>query len=583
MSFLSGGFAGGLPSRGMRRPRSEGAAPMSGEDEAAWGCSLRALVEGSPNPLRGWDVDFLLLEVSPSAIPFFAPWWTLGGSTKRVVSGGRPDPFPEGMELANEPFTLRAVPPEGQSAQQVADWGKELLAVLKQQSPTGNPSMVPPLDLAAAAKQLAVESRMCSGIALARALSHPTLSGVALFIGRYGMKVDAPAFFNDHLMPALNAMADEVGDEVAMERFSKMTVDWATQAPLSGRVVLVKPLPGATHQLGWPAKIFSYPMFGRPAGGAGGVNIVTKPHDAPPEQQQVVKVNIYAAGWTHNLKGAGLPQLVVPPHATNGWLIKQRPKLQSLLVALQHIRPIFLGGLRVEVRTNGSIPTWPSLQRWLQDVVQISLGTCAGRELDPLILIGNAQAALDSATAAGVFSCHAADASRQVTPWRKHAYYRLLHLFGIVNARTAKSALAAEMAGRAWGNPAHVAVLDPHTGALHVNPNLPPGLPHIPCPNTREASASVVSRIGMTLAMDLPWNIVCTALHLSPHDAQVFSTVARTTKWRRFPQGRSRGMPMQFTATTLQGGGMIGPLGDNLMLATINLVALGQHRNVQHW
>lgn len=556
---------------------------MHEESHVGLGSCLRSLVESSSHPLRGWDVDFLLLEISPSAIPFFSPWWTLGGSTKRVVSGGRQDPFPEGMELANEPFTLRTVPPEGQSAQQVADWGKQLLAIIKEQSPTGNPSMVPPLDLAAAAKQLAVESRMCSGIALARALSHPTLSGVGLFICRYGMKVDAPAFFNEHLMPALNAMANEVGDEVAMERFSKMTIDWATQAPLNGRVLLLKPLPGATNQLGWPAKFFPYPQFGKPAGGAGGVNIVTKPHNAPPEQQQVVKVNMYAAGWTHHLKGAGLPQLVVPPHATNGWLIRQRPKLQSLLVALQQIRPFFLGGFRVEVRTNGSIPTWESLQRWLDDVVHISMGTCVGREMDPLLLIANAQAALDAATAAGVFSCNAADANRQVAPWRSKAYYRLLHLFGIVNARTAKRSLIDDMAGRAWGNPAHVPVPDPHTGVLHVNPNLPPGLPHIPCPNTREASAAVVSRIGMTVAMELPWNIVCTALHLSAHDAQVFSTVARTTKWRRFPQGRSRGMPIQFTATTLQGGGMIGPLGDNLMLATINLVALGQHRNVQHW
>lgn len=544
-------------------------------------------MESSSHPLRGWDVDFLVLEISPAAIPCFSPFWTLGGSAKRYVGRNRVHPFPEGLELANEPFTLRAQPPAGLNDQQVAEWGKRLLEVLKQLSPTGNPCMVPPLDSAVAAKQLAIEPRMCSGTALARALNHPAMQGgFKLFIARYGMKVAAPDFFDEHLMPAMNAMADEIGDDAAMERFHHMKVDWATQAPLSGKVCLLTPLPAGTHRLPWPAKIFPYPMFGMAAGGAGGMTIVSRFPEAPPVgQQYVAKVNMYAAGWVHHFKGAGFPQTEVPANATNSWVSRQRPKLQSLLHAQQSTRQFFLGGLRIEIRTNGSIPTWPSLQRWLQDVVHEAMATCVAHELDPITLINNAQAALDTATAAGVFTCLAADSTRQVTPWRRQSYYRLLHLFGIVNARTAKSSLAAEREARAWGNPA-TAPHDPATsslGILHVNPALPPGLPHIPCPSTSQATPREVSRIGMTLGIDLPWPVICAALHLRPLDAETFANVARRTKWRRFPSGRARLALIQFTATRIHGGSMIGPLGDHLILATINLVALGLHDQVLQW
>lgn len=280
----------------------------------------------------------------------------------------------------------------------------------------------------------------------------------------------------------------------------------------------------------------------------------------------------------------GLPQIIVPANATNGWLVRQRPKLQSLLVALRNTNPFFLGGLRIEVRTNGSLGTWPSLERWLHDIVHQAIGTCVAREVDPLTLINNAQGSIDAATAAGVFSCLAADSSRLVTPWRRAAYYRLLHLFGIVNPRTAKSSLAAEIAARPWGDPAHAtATASSALGVLHVNPLLPLDLPHIPCPSPREATAMEVSRIGLALVDPLPWPAVCNALHLHPRDAETFSTVVRRTKWRRFPGGRARVGSIQFTATKIQGGSMIGPLGDNLMLATINLVALGLHDQVLQW
>lgn len=271
-----------LPSRGTRRRRSdEVPSLMSAGVSVPFGQPLSNLVEQATHPLRGWDVDFIIVEISPASIPCFSPWWTVGGSAKRSVSGNRVDPFPEGLEVANEPFTLRAQPPEGLTQEQVAAWGNRLLQILKQQSPTGNPCLVPPLDIEVAAKQLSVDARMCSGTALARALGHPSLRGFKLFVARYGMKVAAQDFFENHLMPAMDAMADEIGEEEAMERFHNMTVDWATQSPLSGRVLLLAPLPQAAKQLSWPAKFFSYPMFGRVAGGAGGLTIVSKTTEPP--------------------------------------------------------------------------------------------------------------------------------------------------------------------------------------------------------------------------------------------------------------------------------------------------------------
>ena len=532
--------------------------------------------------MRGWDVDFILLEVSPTAIPHFAPWWTLGGSAKRGAPGGRPDPFPAGLELANEPFTLRAQPPEGTTDPQVAAWGKQLLDILKLEAPTGNPTLVPPGAPEVAAKQLALEPRMVGATALARALQHPSLPVYKLFVARYGMKVDAQEFFENHLLEAITSMAEEVGEGTAMARFHNMVVDWATQSTLNGRVLLLSPKPGYRTLLSWPAKMFSYPMFGRMAAGSGGVTLTARPIENPVGMQAVTKVNLYAAGWAHHMKGAGLPPIAVPAQATNAWVMRQRPKLQSIITTLQGIRSEFLGGLRIEVRTNGAIPTWPELQGWLQGVVDEAMSTCLAGEVDPRSLIINAQAGLDNATASGVFSSTPVEAPRQLAPWRRAAYYRLLHLIGIVNPKTAKSSLSADLAGRPWGNPSLTDAASPGTvGVLHVNPVLPPGLPRIPCPSTREASASAVARIGTSLGSNLPWPAICAALHLRPDDAAVFSTVVQRTKWRRFPMGRSRAGLGQFTATALQGGRMVGPLGDHLILATINLVAMGLHDQVQ--
>ena len=67
-----------------------------------------------------------------------------------------------------------------------------------------------------------------------------------------------------------------------------------------------------------------------------------------------------------------------------------------------------------------------------------------------------------------------------------------------------------------------------------------------------------------------------------PWRATVLEEVASRTRWRRAAMGRASARTFcQLTANKLVGKGVVGPLGDHLALATINLVASGAHTDVQ--
>jgi hypothetical protein len=118
----------------------------------------------------GWDVDYIQLEITPAAIPIFSQYWNLGGSSSR----GPHNPFPEGLELCTTaPFTLRAVVDCEDKDTALAAFGKDLIDVLHQISPTCQPTLIQPSTLTSAAKALAREPRMVGGIDLAKALQHP--------------------------------------------------------------------------------------------------------------------------------------------------------------------------------------------------------------------------------------------------------------------------------------------------------------------------------------------------------------------------------------------------------------------------
>ena len=69
---------------------------------------LSALVPQDGFADRFWDIDFLVLPLLHHSLALFADFWVLGGSCIRDT----PE-FPEGLELATYPYTLRALPADG--------------------------------------------------------------------------------------------------------------------------------------------------------------------------------------------------------------------------------------------------------------------------------------------------------------------------------------------------------------------------------------------------------------------------------------------------------------------------------------
>ena len=69
---------------------------------------LSALVPQDGFGDRFWDIDFLVLPILHNSLVHFADLWVLGGTCLRDTGD-----FPEGFELATHPYTLRAVPVDG--------------------------------------------------------------------------------------------------------------------------------------------------------------------------------------------------------------------------------------------------------------------------------------------------------------------------------------------------------------------------------------------------------------------------------------------------------------------------------------
>ena len=108
---------------------------------------------------------------------------------------------------------------------------------------------------------------------------------------------------------------------------------------------------------------------------------------------------------------------------------------------------------------------------------------------------------------------------------------------------------------------------------------LPPGTPKIIIGTPAEMPPGGVAQLGQTHAAEVDW--VAIASHIGfPHLAPAFQDVFLNTKWRRSPNKVRLGVT-QFTANKSEGSGTVGPMGADLVLATINLVAQGRHNSVQ--
>jgi hypothetical protein len=534
---------------------------------------------------KGWDIDFLTLEINPGAVSLFAHWWGVGGSAYRSNS----DPFPSGLEVASvSPFTLRVQLPGTPSDAYVAGWGQQFMNVLKALSPTYNPTLAPPPTSIQASKQLSTDTRLVDGDALARALQHASLGEFRLFVCRYGMKTCAHSFFHKHLRPVFELMAGELGMDVAQRRLQSMVADFATQAPMQGGVVAVKYVSQLGEPLPWRAKCQPYPLFGKGGHGFGGFVLSSKSSDIPLDEDgnplpRVHKVNVYCGGWVHWLKCQGLPPTAVPPPASNSWLAKQKSKLESMLASLNSVEPIYLAGARLEIRLHGCPSDWEPLHHQLMSVMSSVLQKCQCINLAPGYLTDLATHAVADAMAGGLFS-HAGDSGGVHLPlWKKRGYYRLLNVFGIMSWHSCRLAMLADASGDSWADPelAHAVPLDVG-GTLMRNPTLPLGILRVPLPIS--ASSWQVSRIGLLKWESIDWHLIARKLR-QPGLHEVLARVAKQTRWRRCPLGRggAKRASSQFTATKLVGKGMVGALGDHLAIATVNLVAMGLHDSVRKW
>ncbi|CAE7294163.1 unnamed protein product [Symbiodinium natans] len=88
--------------------------------------------------------------------------------------------------------------------------------------------------------------------------------------------------------------------------------------------------------------------------------------------------------------------------------------------------------------------------------------------------------------------------------------------------------------------------------------------------------AAEVKMLGYRHANAFDWGAVARAAGDASAVGALYDA-CRQTKWRR-----SVRRPLSFAATA-QSGQVTGPLGEDLATATVNLVASGQHVNVNRW
>ena len=278
------------------------------------------------------------------------------------------------------------------------------------------------------------------------------------------------------------------------------------------------------------------------------------------------------------MKLVGSPGTHIPPGATNTWVVRQRVKFQHMLDSLASVAPPGLAGCRLEFRTNGHATSWHDLHQWLQAAMHQVLVRVEVISLLPAQVLHACRHALAAASEAGVFSVSEANGGLPLAGWRRRSFYRLLHVCGITLPTSMRMARQLEVQGAGWGDPAQPVPAVP-AGAevpLVANPVLPAGIPIIAVPD--DATPAQIrllgqEHVGMVDWLRLAHFLQCPSLADTLHDACLH------TKWRKCPRGQGR--VVQFTATYLARGGMCGPLGPHLVLATINLVAAGKHMRVQ--
>lgn len=193
----------------------------------------------------------------------------------------------------------------------------------------------------------------------------------------------------------------------------------------------------------------------------------------------------------------------------------------------------------------------------------------AVKELNFQDVMEHMKVALGECQACGLFQC-IGSVTTTAPGWKWSAWGRLVHCFGVSNKFTHRHAYQQDLAGAPWRPEEATGEAEESRCPWPVNPNLPPA-PKVCIP--AGVPPQEVQTLGREFAGHFDWKDIAEFLGDSDK-ATLLHRVCSTTKWRRM-QGRAVGGAPQFTCTRLgQRGAVVGPLGQDLLLAVVNLVAM---------
>eukprot|EP00435_Cladocopium_sp_Y103_P001598 s3537_g1.t1 len=471
---------------------------------------------------RFWDIDFLILPLLHHSLALFADFWMLGGSPIRGTSD-----FPEGLELATYPYTLRALPVDGDCRMLLCTCSfpnivrscmiETLVALLDAafaQNPftlymCGYGQKFPAKDFFED-RQLGKHSRCEAGLCVVSCclLVHPSMCSQQLRISQAIKDIQVSSLLPD----------------VKAKYLDHVVIDFGWQHNLSGKPVVAWPLGtmGTEEPLTWMklTKADCYSAFGKLGKGMGGYTIKAKDQNhGPPVGMSILQAKAYFGACFHFLKAQGMPPLTVNKSA-----LEQQNNVEAMLKYSK------------------------------------------GLELEPSAILDHVEKGIQAAIDAGVFTCPGSNLQQQVPAWKKNSYQRVLHRFGLANRFAHWHCYTSDRDDLTWG-PANRPV-QPQGNMLNANIPLPEGIPII----RAQGNADAIRSLGQRHCSSIDWVALATAAG-DPTAADLLKDACYYTMWRR-ALGRYAGGHCPFTATGAgNAGGVLPPLGTDLATATLNLVA----------
>ena len=539
--------------------------------------------EASPSFGSYWDIDFLSMEVSPGALSLFGKFWDIGGRTSRRKEDRD---YPYGLELARSPFVVRLQAngfnyPSAFHDALLCQWGERLCKLLRTTGILHHPFVVPPFCAEHAAKALARYERQCGVETLIdaiRILAPP--AEVRLFVCKFGMKTDAEAFFHACVEPAFQISRVDLGVTRATAMRNSMILDLGTQYAFPGSIPLSSPA-GSIRNLDWVYAdgVSSYSYLGALGGGFGGVQIRGR------RSSCVRGAKVYSSGLVHFLKAISSEPVQLPQHTTNRWVADHYDSMLDIVSCFLRADQDDFNTVRVEFRIDlrdyEQSGMWTDVYNQLQGL----LTQLSEHILVRLVSVADARAQVHGAwvgaVSSGLFGCSAALESCSASCAKRRDWQRLMHTLGMQLKFSHKRIYNACVVNIPWGqqddDDTDAASDGPlGTALLSLRRGILPGIACVRIP--ADMSAADVRTIGIRNADLIDWDAIAHLLGTDEWSLTLYF-VCRRTMWRRMPS-KSKCVLPKFAASLRGKGSVIGPLGTDLVTATFELVASGQHLDV---